>query len=96
MDRFPFAASARLVFVAHDLTRFGGRRPLRGVADAAIGQDLRRDARRAIRMLHSLARDQPNFAERKKIRTDIAMSDDLLVTRASGRRDAGLRTIASK
>ena len=71
------ARDERLVFVAHDLTSFARWCVLRGVMDPVIGQDPGREARSAIRVLLSLAHNEPIFAEQEKIRIDIVMRDNL-------------------
>jgi LacI family transcriptional regulator len=71
------AGSARLVFVAHDLTDFTRRSLLRGELDAVIAQNPGHEARSAIRVLLSLARDERILAEQEKIRIDIVMRDNI-------------------
>jgi LacI family transcriptional regulator len=66
-----------LVFVAHDLTPLTRRCLLRGTMDAVIVQDPGHEARSAIRMLMSLARAEPVFAEQEKIHIDIVMRDNV-------------------
>ena len=68
---------ASLVFIAHDLTPVTRRCLLRGVMDAVIVQDPGHEARSAIRVLLSLARNEPILAEQEKIRIDIVMRDNL-------------------
>ncbi len=68
---------ASLVFIAHDLTPFTRRSLLRGAMDAVIVQDPGHEARSAIRVLLSLARNEPILAEQEKIRIDIVMRDNL-------------------
>jgi len=68
---------ASVVFIAHDLTPATRRSLLRGVMDAAIAQDPGHEARSAIRVLISLARNEPILAEQEKIRIDIVMRDNL-------------------
>ncbi|MGO4872398.1 MAG: LacI family DNA-binding transcriptional regulator [Roseiarcus sp.] len=67
----------RLVFIAHDVTNFTRRCLLRGVIDAVIAQDPGHEARSAIRVLLSLARNEPILAEQEKIHVDIVMRDNL-------------------
>jgi LacI family transcriptional regulator len=67
----------RLVFIAHDVTDFTRRCLLRGVVDAVIEQDPGHEARSAIRVLLSLARNEPILAEQEKIRIDIVMRDNM-------------------
>ena len=68
---------ASLVFIAHDLTPFTRRSLLRGAMDAVIVQDPGHEARSAIRVLLSLARNEPILAEQERIRIDIVMRDNL-------------------
>ena len=68
---------ATLVFIAHDLTPVTRRCLLRGAIDAVIAQDPGHEARSAIRVLLSLARNEPILAEQEKIRIDIVMRDNL-------------------
>jgi LacI family transcriptional regulator, galactose operon repressor len=68
---------ASLVFVGHDLTPFTRRGLLRGAMDAVIVQDPGHEARSAVRVLLSLARNEPILAEQEKIRIDIVMRDNL-------------------
>ncbi len=66
-----------IVFVGHDLTSFTRRCLLRGSMDAVIAQHPGHEARSAIRVLMSLARNEPIIAEQEKIRIDIVMRDNL-------------------
>jgi LacI family transcriptional regulator len=66
-----------LVVVVHDLTDFTRRALLKGVVDAVISQDPGHEARSAIRVLLSLARDERLLAEQEKIRIEIVMRDNL-------------------
>src|SRR5271166_6444970 len=66
-----------VVFVGHDLTSVTRRCLLRGAIDAVIAQDPGHEARSAIRVLLSLARNEPILAEQEKIRIDIVMRDNL-------------------
>jgi LacI family transcriptional regulator, galactose operon repressor len=68
---------ASLVCVAHDLTPATRRGLLRGIIDAVIAQDPGHEARSAIRVLMSLARNEPILAEQEKIRIDIILRDNL-------------------
>ncbi len=68
---------ATLVFIAHDLTPVTRRCLLRGAIDAVIAQDPGHEARSAIRVLLSLARNEPILAEQENIRIDIVMRDNL-------------------
>jgi len=68
---------ASVVFIGHDLIPATRRALLRGVMDAVIAQDPGHEARSAIRVLMSLARDEPILAEQEKIRIDIVMRDNL-------------------
>ena len=65
------------MFIGHDLIPATRRALLRGVMDAVIAQDPGHEARSAIRVLMSLARDEPILAEQEKIRIDIVMRDNL-------------------
>ena len=68
---------ASLVCIAHDLTPATRRCLLRGIIDAVIAQDPGHEARSAIRVLMSLARNEPILAEQEKIRIDIVLRDNL-------------------
>ncbi len=68
---------ASLVCIAHDLTPATRRGLLRGIIDAVIVQDPGHEARSAIRVLMSLARNEPILAEQEKIRIDIVLRDNL-------------------
>ena len=68
---------ASVVFIAHDLIPATRRSLLRGIMDAVIVQDPGHEARSAIRVLMSLARNEPILAEQEKIRIDIVMRDNL-------------------
>jgi LacI family transcriptional regulator len=68
---------ASVVFIGHDLIPVTRRSLLRGVMDAVIVQDPGHEARSAIRVLMSLARNEPILAEQEKIRIDIVMRDNL-------------------
>jgi len=68
---------ASVVFIGHDLIPATRRALLRGVMDAVIAQDPGHEARSAIRVLMSLARNEPILAEQEKIRIDIVMRDNL-------------------
>jgi LacI family transcriptional regulator len=68
---------AGLVYVAHDLTAFTRRALLRGTIDAVISQDPGHEARSAVRVLLSLARDERLLVEQEKIRIEIVIRDNL-------------------
>jgi LacI family transcriptional regulator len=68
---------ASVVFIGHDLIPVTRRSLLRGVMDAVIVQDPGHEARSAIRVLMSLARNEPILAEQEKIRIGIVMRDNL-------------------
>jgi len=68
---------ASVVFIGHDLVPATRRALLRGVMHAVIAQDPGHEARSAIRVLMSLARNEPILAEQEKIRIDIVMRDNL-------------------
>jgi len=68
---------ASVVFIADDLIPVTRRALLRGVMDAVIVQDPGHEARSAIRVLMSLARNEPILAEQEKIRIGIVMRDNL-------------------
>src|SRR5271166_7056537 len=67
---------ASVVFIADDLIPVTRRALLRGVMDAVIVQDPGHEARSAIRVLMSLARNEPILAEQEKIRVEIVMRDN--------------------
>jgi LacI family transcriptional regulator len=71
------ARESSLIVVAHDLTDFTRRALLKGVIDAVISQDPGHEARSAVRVLLSLARDERLLAEQEKIRIEIVMRDNL-------------------
>ena len=66
-----------IVFIGHDLTPATRRSLLRGIIDAVIAQDAGHEARSAIRVLMSLARNEPILADQERIRIDIVMRDNL-------------------
>jgi len=67
----------QIVFVAHDLTAMTRRLLLQGTLDAAISQNPGHEARAAVRVLLSLARNEPILSEQENIRIDILMRDNL-------------------
>jgi LacI family transcriptional regulator, galactose operon repressor len=66
-----------IVFIAHDLTAMTRRLLLQGTLDVAISQNPGHEARAAVRVLLSLARNEPILSEQEKIRIDILMRDNL-------------------
>jgi len=67
----------QIVFIAHDLTAMTRRLLLQGTLDVAISQNPGHEARAAVRVLLSLARNEPILSEQEKIRIDILMRDNL-------------------
>ncbi|QOZ55679.1 LacI family DNA-binding transcriptional regulator [Bradyrhizobium sp. CCBAU 53338] len=67
----------QIVFIAHDLTAMTRRLLLQGTLDAAISQNPGHEARAAVRVLLSLARNEPILSEQENIRIDILMRDNL-------------------
>ena len=67
----------QIVFIAHDLTAMTRKLLLQGTLDAAISQNPGHEARAAVRVLLSLARNEPILSEQEKIRIDILMRDNL-------------------
>jgi len=67
----------QVVFIAHDLTAMTRRLLLQGALDAAISQNPGHEARAAVRVLLSLARNEPILSEQENIRIDILMRDNL-------------------
>jgi LacI family transcriptional regulator len=67
----------QIVFIAHDLTAMTRRLLLQGTLDAAISQNPGHEARAAVRVLLSLARNEPILSEQESIRIDILMRDNL-------------------
>jgi len=67
----------QIVFIAHDLTTMTRRLLLQGTLDVAISQNPGHEARAAVRVLLSLARNEPILSEQEKIRIDILMRDNL-------------------
>ena len=67
----------QIVFVAHDLTAMTRRLLLQGTLDVAISQNPGHEARAAVRVLLSLARNEPILSEQENIRIDILMRDNL-------------------
>lgn len=66
-----------IVFIAHDLTAMTRKLLLQGTLDVAISQNPGHEARAAVRVLLSLARNEPILSEQEKIRIDILMRDNL-------------------
>lgn len=67
----------QIVFIAHDLTAMTRKLLLQGTLDVAISQNPGHEARAAVRVLLSLARNEPILSEQEKIRIDILMRDNL-------------------
>jgi LacI family transcriptional regulator len=67
----------QIVFIAHDLTAMTRRLLLQGTLDVAISQNPGHEARAAVRVLLSLARNEPILSEQENIRIDILMRDNL-------------------
>ncbi len=67
----------QIVFVAHDLTAMTQKLLLQGTLDVAISQNPGHEARAAVRVLLSLARNEPILSEQEKIRIEILMRDNL-------------------
>ncbi|TPQ42701.1 LacI family transcriptional regulator [Bradyrhizobium guangdongense] len=67
----------QIVFIAHDLTAMTRKLLLQGTLDVAISQNPGHEARAAVRVLLSLARNEPILIEQEKIRIDILMRDNL-------------------
>lgn len=67
----------QIVFIAHDLTAMTRKLLLQGTLDAAISQNPGHEARAAVRVLLSLARNEPILSEQENIRIDILMRDNL-------------------
>ncbi|MBR0790766.1 LacI family DNA-binding transcriptional regulator [Bradyrhizobium manausense] len=67
----------QIVFIAHDLTAMTRKLLLQGTLDAAISQNPGHEARAAVRVLLSLARNEPILSEQESIRIDILMRDNL-------------------
>jgi LacI family transcriptional regulator len=67
----------QIVFIAHDLTAMTRRLLLQGTLDVAISQNPGHEARAAVRVLLSLARNEPILSEQETIRIDILMRDNL-------------------
>ncbi|MET3909305.1 LacI family transcriptional regulator [Bradyrhizobium sp. S3.3.6] len=67
----------QIVFIAHDLTAMTRKLLLQGTLDVAISQNPGHEARSAVRVLLSLARNEPILSEQENIRIDILMRDNL-------------------
>ncbi|MGY4232457.1 LacI family transcriptional regulator [Bradyrhizobium sp. USDA 4449] len=67
----------QIVFIAHDLTAMTRKLLLQGTLDVAISQNPGHEARAAVRVLLSLARQEPILSEQENIRIDILMRDNL-------------------
>lgn len=67
----------QIVFIAHDLTAMTRKLLLQGTLDVAISQNPGHEARAAVRVLLSLARNEPILSEQENIRIDILMRDNL-------------------
>lgn len=67
----------QILFIAHDLTAMTRKLLLQGTLDVAISQNPGHEARAAVRVLLSLARNEPILSEQENIRIDILMRDNL-------------------